>query len=182
MLDGLDNISLIFFWCFVGSAFLAIVYAIFGDILGGLFDAIDIGFINPTVILSFLSIFSGTAFISEYKTDWSLLIVITLSLSVAFILVSILHVFILTPVKNAEENTAYSLEDMVGKNGKITVPIPQDGFGQVSFESDMGYQSHPAKSKDGLPIDIDSEVRVLKIEQGVYVVKQRNSFNAQEES
>ena len=82
-----------------------------------------------------------------------------------------LHIFIIAPIKKAEQNTAYSINDYVGKIGTLTVPIPQDGLGQVSIKDVMGYQSYPAKTKDGSPMDEKTEVRIIRVENGVFHVK-----------
>lgn len=171
MIEGLDTASTIFLYGFIIGAAITLLYVLFGDIAEGLSSG-EIGFLNPTVILSFIAIFCGAGFIFEYTTELNTIIVSIISALISFALVSLIHMFILVPVSKAEQSTAYSLDELVGQLGKLTVPIPKDGLGQISIERNFGYYSHPAKSSDNQPIAVDSKVRIISVENGVFTVEE----------
>ncbi|MGV2541773.1 hypothetical protein FO502_20815, partial [Bacillus pumilus] len=47
------------------SVFLPLVFVFFGYVFDGLFEAIPVSFLQPTLLLAFLSFFSAGGFISE---------------------------------------------------------------------------------------------------------------------
>lgn len=171
LFENMDTITAIFFYGFIIFTALTLLYVLFSDFFDGMFDIGEAHFINPTMLFSFGAIFFGSGLFFELKTDLVSWLVILISIVISVILVSLLHVFIFAPIKKAEQSTAYSINDYVGKIGTLTVSIPQDGLGQVSIQDVMGYQSYPAKTKDGSAMDEATEVRVIRVEDGVFYVK-----------
>lgn len=169
--ENMDTITTIFFYGFIVFVALTLLYVLFSDFFDGIFDSAENLFINPTLIFSFGAVFFGSGLLFELKTEFAPWLVILISLVIATLLVSLLHVFIFAPIKKAEQSTAYSLQDYVGKIGTLTVPIPKDGLGQISINDVMGYQSYPAKTKDGSPLEDGTEVRIVRVEDGVFFVK-----------
>lgn len=161
MFEGLEPLSTFYLYAFGISALLTILYVLFGDALEAVFESLPI---SPTLIFSFITVFTGAGFILEFQTSLSSTVIAFISLLVAFILVTVLHIFILKPVSQAEQNTAYRMEDLIGQVGEVTVSIPVDGRGQVTFRSAFGVVAHVAKSIHNTEIKAKTNVQVVRVE------------------
>lgn len=152
---------------------------LFGDV----FDAIEaIGEIapgsvlNPTVILSFISVLSGSGYIFELKGSFDSLTNFILSTLIALVIVSIIHFFILVPLSKSEQSTARSIEAYIGKEGEVITSIPAEGLGEVLIVSSLGSTGNIAKSALETDIQQGEIVSIIGIEDGVLVVKPRKDI------
>lgn len=89
------------------SGILTLVFVFFGDVFDGLFEAIPVPFLQPTLILAFLTFFSAGGFISEKTAIVGSGLGAGLSAILAVILVTCLNVFVLVPLSSAEESLLY---------------------------------------------------------------------------
>ncbi|MUK88866.1 hypothetical protein GMD78_10725 [Ornithinibacillus sp. L9] len=147
------------------SGCITVLYIFFGDVL----DAVGEGivFLNPALILSFITFFSASGYILEVITSLSSILIIVISVITAFILDTILHFFVLVPLSSAEESLSYTEESLKGRVGKIIIPIPDDGFGEIIIESKSGTISKPVASYENTPIEEGTQVLVIEVEKGV---------------
>lgn len=148
---------------------LTVLYLFFGDILEGIGEAL--GFFNPVLILSFITFFSATGYVMEFITPFHSLLIIAISIIMAFILDTLLNVFILIPLSSAEESLSYTEESLKGRVGKIIIPIPENGFGEIVIESKVGMISRPAAGIENKAIAEGVQVLVLEVEKGVLYVE-----------
>lgn len=156
---------------------LTVLYLFFGDILEGIGDAL--GFLHPVLILSFVTFFSASGYVLEFITPFHSLIIVAVSILLALALDTLLNIFILIPLSSAEESLSYTEESLKGRVGKIIIPIPVDGFGEIVIESKFGVISKPAVAYENEPIKEGMQVLVLEIEKGVlYVVPYENDLDA----
>ncbi|WP_404459005.1 hypothetical protein [Oceanobacillus kapialis] len=156
---------------------LTILYLFFGDILEGVGEVF--GFINPVLILCFFAFFSATGYLLENITSLSRVLIVLLAAGIALILDTLLHIFVLVPLSSAEESLSYTEESLKGRVGKIIVPIPEDGFGEIVLESKSGMISKPATGFDNTIIYEGTKVLVLEVKNGVlYVVPYENELDA----
>ena len=66
------------------------------------------------------------------------------ALIIAFVLDLLLYFFILLPLSSAEVSLAYTDESLIGQVGKVIVPVPVDGFGEIVIETVNGLISKRA--------------------------------------
>lgn len=151
-------------------AVLIILYLFFGDIIDGVGEGIS--FLNPAVILAFLTFFTALGFIIETFTSLNSITVGIISAVVAFVLDVLLYYFILIPLKSAEVSMAYTEESLGGQVGKVIVPIPVDGFGEVVIETVNGIISKRATSFDHVAIPYDSKVLIIEVKEGTLYVRE----------
>lgn len=90
---------------------------------------------------------------------------------VSFIIVTLLNVFILIPISQAEESLVYEESDLRGRIGTIITTVPEDGFGEVLIESISGRISKPAVSLKKNVIPNGSKVLVIDVDNGVLQVE-----------
>lgn len=170
---SLDTIYLIV----LGIAGLfTIIYILFGDILDG-FEIL--GFLNPALILAFFTFFSASGYVLEKITSLPPLLTILIAAITAIILDTLLNVFVLLPMASAEESLGYTEDSLKGRIGRIIIPVPENGFGEIFIESKSGMISRPAASFDNEIIEEGKKVLVLDIKDGVlYVVPYENELDA----
>ncbi|MGM7702719.1 NfeD family protein [Pseudalkalibacillus sp. Hm43] len=158
---------------------LTFVYILMSDLLEGMFEVLSDTFFNPTLVLSFVTILSGTGFVLEKVTGLHSLLILAGSVVSALLLVTLLNVFVLVPLSSAEESNTYALEDLQGRIGKVIISIPPDGFGEVLISGTSGNIAKSAKSLENVPIAEGTEILVIDIESGVLHVTpyERASFN-----
>ncbi|MEC5425951.1 hypothetical protein QGM71_21090 [Virgibacillus sp. C22-A2] len=169
----IDTIYLIIL---IAAGVLTVLYLFFGDILDGISEAS--GFLNPALILAFLTFFSATGYVLEHVTPFSSLLIMAVSVLIALILDTLLNIFVLIPLSSAEESLSYTEESLKGRVGKIIIPIPEDGFGEIIIESKFGIISKPATGYEEGPIAEGSQVLVIEVKNGVlFVVPYENDLH-----
>ncbi|SDB85723.1 NfeD family protein [Shouchella lonarensis] len=151
------------------SGGLTILYVLLSDILEGIFSVLD-SWLSPTVILSFTSFFAACAYLLERFSPLTSLPIAGISLLVALVLSSCLHIFVLTPLNNAEESNTYHEKDLEGRSGEIITAIPHDGFGEVLLKSDSGMIAKTATAVEGVSLPAGTQVVIVKMSQGVAYV------------
>lgn len=89
---------------------------------------------------------------------------------VVFAIVSLLSIFFIRPVilkyfhKPGRKSNADAL---IGRTGKVEEAIPDNGFGYVRIDGD----SWRAKTSDGTPLAVGTDVRVIKMESIIVTVE-----------
>ncbi|GAM16647.1 NfeD family protein [Mesobacillus selenatarsenatis] len=159
----------IYLYGLVISGAVTILYLFFGDVLEGITEAIP--FVNPTLIFSFVTIFSAGGYLGEALTKLNSVLIAVASAIIALIIVTLLNVFVLIPLSNAEESLVYKESDLRGRIGTVITGIPVDGYGEVLIENISGRISKPAASFTKSEIPYGKKVLVIDVENGVLQVK-----------
>lgn len=155
---------------------ITIVYLLFSEIFDGLFEGIP--FIDPAVILSFITLTSASGFLLEKFSSFSSIVIVIISSIISAIITSLIYYFILVPLKSAEVSLAYTEESLGGQLGKVIIPIPEDGFGEVVIETVNGIISKRATGFDNEAIEYDEQVLIIEAKDGtIYVKKYDHTLN-----
>ena len=156
------------------SGIATLLYLFFSDLTdrsGEVFPLLD-----PAVILPFITFTSVWGYVLELVTGFTSGIILLISLGLAAVLDFLLYFFILLPLKSAEVSLAYTDESLAGKVGKVIVPIPEDGFGEIVIETVNGILSKRASGYDNIPIDYGKEVLIIEVHAGTFIVKEYEPF------
>ena len=152
---------------FVGLG--TILYLFFGDVADGIGEGLPI--FNPSVILSFITMVAAAGYILEKFAWFSSGMNIVIALVLGAILSTLFYLFILVPLKSADVSLAYTEESLGGQLGKVIVPIPIDGYGEVVIESVSGMITKRATGFDNEAIDYDATVLIVEVKEGTLFVK-----------
>lgn len=152
---------------------ITILYILFSDLLDGAFEGIP--FIDPAVILSFITLFSASAYLLEKFSPLSSMFVVIISSVISAMFSALIYFFILVPLKSAEVSLAYTEESLGGQVGKVIVPIPQNGYGEIVIETAGGVISKRAAGFNNETIDYDEEVLIIEVKDGTVYVKKYDS-------
>lgn len=163
-LFGMPLASIYLIALFVSGAAI-LLYMLFGDVLEGVGE-----FINPTLILAFITIGSASGYIFETYFTMNSVLILLISCVIAFIITAGLNFFILIPLSSAEESLAYTEESLKGRIGKVITSIPEDGFGEVLIESASGRIAKPAMGYKKEAIQEGTNVIIVEAKNGVLYV------------
>lgn len=158
----------------VVAGLATLLYLFFGDVADGAGEALP--FVNPAVILAFLTFLSAAGFILEKTTGMGSGVILAISAAGAGVLSFLLYFFVLLPLRSAEASTAYTDESLLGEVGRVIVPVPADGFGEVVIETVNGLIPKRAAGYENSEIAYGKEVLILEIEDGALIVKEYEPF------
>ena len=155
-------------------ALITILYVFFSDVAEGIGEGNP--FLDPAVVLSFLTFTAATGYILELVVSWNSGIILIVALAIAFVLDLLLYFFVLLPLSSAEVSLAYTDASLAGQVGKVIVPVPVDGFGEVVIETVNGLISKRASGYENSSIDYGKEVLVIDVKEGTLIVKEYEPF------
>lgn len=169
------SIETIYLILLIVSGSLTILYLFFGDFLEGLGEATV--FLNPVLILAFITFFSAGGYILETVTSMNSFLIMGIAAVAALLLDIILNVFVLVPMSSAEQSLSYTEKSLEGRIGKVIISIPEKGFGEVVIESYSGMISKPAASFEDTAIPEGTEILVIEVKDGVlHVMPYKKNF------
>lgn len=174
---GSIDIQEIYLYGLIIGGAITILYMLFGDVfeaIGIVGEAAPGAILNPTVILSFISVTSGAGYIFELRETFDSLTIFIISILISLVIVSIIHFFILVPLSKSEQSTASSIHDLVGKQGEVITRIPTNGIGEILITSSLGSSGNIASSVSGEEISQGTIVVVVRIDDGVLYVEPMN--------
>ncbi|WP_409304532.1 NfeD family protein [Peribacillus sp. SCS-155] len=154
----------VYLYGLVISGILTLLFILFNDAFAGL-EAPD--FLNPTLIVSFLTILSASGYLFERLTGIHSGLISAASAAIALLVVSMLNIFVLIPLSSAEESLVITEYDLKGRTGVVITSVPIDGFGEVLIESNSGSIAKPAVSFNKEAIPSQSKVLIIDVENGV---------------
>lgn len=77
-------------------------------------------------------------------------------------------------MEKAENSTGYTSNDLVGKLGEVTIPIPKDGYGEVMIQIGGSNSIHIAQSFDHDDIPSGDKILVVEAKDGTLFVSKYN--------
>ena len=148
---------------------LTVLYLFFADVADVSVDGIP--FLDPAVILSFITFTAAVGYILEHFTAViSSIVIFIIAVIVAILFTALLHYFLLVPLRSAEVSLVYTDESLEGQLGKIIVPVPIDGFGELVIETVNGIISKRAASFHQVEIPYDTQVLIIEMRDGTAYV------------
>lgn len=165
-------LSSIYLTILIGSGCCILLTIFLSDIF-----SVDIGILNPTLILAFFSILSAGGYIMEKYTSIHSWLILLISTAIAVIISIILHFFVFVRLANAEESLVYTEESLKGRIARVIVSIPKDGYGEILIESYSGNISKTATSFYNEEIPYGTETVIIEIRSNVaYVVPKEEAY------
>lgn len=170
----------IYWGCLLGGLMFALVTIIFGDLLGGifhgLFDSLSfdhLDFLQPMVVVSGIAILGGAGVMLTKYTSLAPQAVAIISLMLAVLLSVAIYFAYVKPMKNSENSTAFSMQDLIGLTGEVVTSVPAQGYGEVILRVGAGHSNQIAVSLNDEEIPTGTKIFVAKAEKNiVHVVRQ----------
>ncbi|WP_054955528.1 protease [Paenibacillus dakarensis] len=174
------------FWgCLVGGVLFAVVTVLLGDVLSsamdGMLDFLSVDFLKPVVLASGITIFGGAGIMLEKYTDLSSVPQVILSLLIAILLSIAVYFGYVRPMENSENSTGFSVRELAGRIGEVTIPVPAQGFGEVMVKVGAGNTLHIAASFDQKPVAAGVRVVIVDVAEDVLRVSELEERKGEDE-
>ncbi|AZN43849.1 protease [Paenibacillus albus] len=159
---------------FIGCLTLGILFAIVSVVLGdwlsasldGMLDFLSLdGYpvVQPTTIISGITVFGGAGLLLEHHTSLPAALVILTAILIGAAGAVVMFFCYVRPMARSENSTSYSIRELTGKIGEVSVTIPGKGFGEVLIKVGAGLTNHIASSVDGDQIPNGERVVVVGV-------------------
>jgi membrane protein implicated in regulation of membrane protease activity len=160
------------YWgCLIGGVLFTFVSVLLGDLLGqwldGIFDALSMDFLKPTVIAGAVTGFGGAGILLGRYSGLGNQGVFWLGLGIAAALGVLLYFAYVVPAERSENSTGFTEKELPGQIGEVSIPIPAEGFGEVMVKRVGGHSLHIAASWDKQDIAAGNRVVIVDFREGV---------------
>ena len=131
---------------------------------------------NFITLTAFLAWFGGTGFlITRFSSIWFALGFL-IAIAAGIVGAGIVFLFLSRVLVSREENMDSADYEMVGVLGRISMPIRENGTGEIIFPVGGARRCSGARSEDGKPIEKGAEVVIERYEKGIAYVKRWDDF------
>jgi membrane protein implicated in regulation of membrane protease activity len=159
-----------------GGVIFAVISVLLGDLISqaidGALDFLSVDFLQPMVIATAATSLGGAGILFSKYTSLGTLFVLVVSAVIAILLSVIVYFAYVKPMQNSENSTGFSIYDLQGKMGHVTVPIPSHGFGEVLIRVGAGHTNQIAASFEQEVISEGDRVVVVEVREDVLYVSQ----------
>ncbi|MBN1475308.1 hypothetical protein JXA47_01000 [Candidatus Sumerlaeota bacterium] len=181
------------FYCYLGCFLFGLLFALISAVFGGLFDTdfgdggVDIGDmdanvdvtsdavslspLSPMVICVFLAVFGGTGIICIELFETSILVSLAASTLMGLLVATVFFTGMSWLMNKAQGSMGLSATSILGGEAEVTLAIPRNGLGEISFVANEMRQRASAKSEDGKPIPQSQVVTVVRYTGNFYIVR-----------
>ncbi|MNI41197.1 putative membrane protein YuaF [compost metagenome] len=84
----------------------------------------------------------------------------------------LLYLAVIKPMDKSEISTGFSMNDLPGRIGEITVPVPAAGYGEIMVKFGAGNSLHTAASFERQDLPAGTKVVVVEVREGVALVSE----------
>ena len=134
-------------------------------------DAAGISPFNFFTIAVFLAWFGGTGYlVTRYSSVWFALGLL-LSIAAGLVGAAIVFLFMSRVLVSPDENMNAADYEMVGVLGHTSLPIRENGTGEIIYSQQGTRRTCGARSEDGRGIEKGTEVVVTRYDKGLAYVK-----------
>jgi membrane-bound ClpP family serine protease len=177
----MSTADLVFGVCLLAGGGLLLLTLIFDDLFGGFLAAIhagfDVGGVSPTpMLLGFLAMFGVGGLLGVHAFALSVGPATLVALVTGLIGAGVVF-GAFKALRQAESSETFSLEDMVGSTGRVSVGIPANRFGTVLIS--FAGASHNMTATADAAIPAGSVVKVVAVAGGNLVVTPASSVSTE---
>ncbi|MFD2171062.1 protease [Tumebacillus lipolyticus] len=163
----------LFYGCLIGGILFAVITLIFGH----LFHIAGPEAFDPVIIVGWITSFGGTGVLLTTYTSLATWTVVFLAVTVALFLSIMLFFFYVKPMKRSENSTAFSLQDLTGRIGEVSVSIPAEGYGEVVLKIGAGLTNQIAASFDREAVPTGTKVLVVEAKESTLYVSRYDELD-----
>ncbi|MBW4085512.1 protease [Paenibacillus sp. S150] len=162
--------------CLALGVIFAVVSVLLGDLIGsaldGIFDVVSFHVISPAVLAGGITVFGGAGILLTRYSSLEDGPIVALSLLTAGFMGVVMYLGVVKPMDKSEMSSGFSMSELPGKIGEITVPVPAQGYGEIMVRFGAGNSLHTAASFDHQPLPAGIKVVVVEVQEGVALVSE----------
>jgi len=172
-LEGRVAMYLVLFGVGAGFIVISLIVGEMADAEGQFFS-----FFKPTLLAVFMVVMGGVGllithgFAEHSFFEWNGIVFFTSVVS-ALLVSGLINRLVLIPMRRAQNTSAFNIQDTIGVCAKVISPIPQGGYGKISYNISGSTVTSPAKSDDGNPINTGENVDIIYVENNTYFVRKQ---------
>ena len=150
----------IYWACLIGGALFTLASILLGDLIG---HALHLDALHPLSVVGGITVFGGAGVL--FGTYSALEAAAVLAIAILIVAAASLLIFFLyvRPMRNTENSTGFSIQDLQGRIAEVTVPVPAKGFGEVLVKIGAGNTNQIAASFSGEAIQAGTRVVVVEV-------------------
>lgn len=167
----------VYLGCLIVGILFAVITILFGDILDSAFDGFfeifsldGFDFLHPSVIVAGITIFGGTGLLLDKYSSWQTISNLLVTVIISLLLSIVFFFMYVKPMKKCENSVGFSTQDFIGKIGEVSIPIRQNGFGEIMLQIGAGLTNQIAASYEGEEYVTGTTVMVAEIKDGILYV------------
>lgn len=189
---GTDVLEFIYLVCF----FLGLGFAVLSALLSGLFsghldahldgaglhadgthlhadphDGVHYSPLSPVTIAMFISTFGGTGVVLKRHVNAHVWFHLPLAGVAAFAVAGAVSYLFYKILSSTQSTSQPRPEEAIGLEAEITVPIPNNGLGEIAYTVRGTRLTNPAQSLDGKELPARLTVRIVKQVGNTYIVE-----------
>ena len=130
--------------------------------------------LKPIIITSFITVFGGIGMLMLNRGIDGKLSAIIACVS-GFVVSTVIYKFVIVPLYNAQNTSAVSQANLIGKEGKATLIITNSSYGHIIYSIGGNSYSAPAKTIGDEIIHKGEDVVIIKIENNIFYVERKES-------
>ncbi|WP_159883713.1 NfeD family protein [Paenibacillus puerhi] len=157
----------------ITGVLFALVTVLFGDLLSnaldGMFDWLSgdlLHFFQPMVLFSGITIMGGAGWLLTRYSAFGTLVIIGLAFLAAAGSSVLIYLLYVKPMENTDNSVAFSMKDLVGRIGEVSIPVPAAGCGEVLYRIGGSLTNQIAESFDGESIPTGTRVVTVEVRDG----------------
>lgn len=167
------------FWaCLALGGLYALVSVVFGDLishaLDGVLDFMSLDVLKPMVLMSGVAGFGGAGVLLTEYASFGPVLTLLLSIVIAVFIAALIYFFYVKPMENSENSTGFSIYELSGKIGEVTVAVPPNGYGEVLVRVGAGNTNQIAASFERQHIASGTRVVVVEVKDDTLYVSALN--------
>jgi membrane protein implicated in regulation of membrane protease activity len=147
-----------------------------GTVHGGLKGGLHLSWFNASTVMAFLAWFGGTGYILTKHSHITVLLGLALATLAGLVAGWMVFVFMVRLLRSGNPEMQDSDYRMEGSIGTISLPIRENGTGELIFEQNGVRRSAGARSADGRPLEKGAEVVIERYEKGIAYVRRWEEF------
>jgi membrane protein implicated in regulation of membrane protease activity len=134
---------------------------------------------NFVTLTAFLAWFGGTGFlVTRFSSVWFALGLL-IALAAGTLGAAIVFLFLTRVLISREENMDAADYEMVGVLGRTSMPIRENGTGEIIYSQAGTRRTCGARSESGSAIEKGAEIMVARYEKGIAYVKRWEEINGE---
>ena len=127
--------------------------------------------LSPVTIAMFIATFGGSGYIFSKVLGWPLLFNLPAATVSGFLLAAIVFYLFYKLFQATQASSQPRVDEVVGKEAQITVPIPNHGVGQIAYSIGGMRYSNSAQTADGKELPVNMIVKVVKRVGNTFIVE-----------
>jgi membrane protein implicated in regulation of membrane protease activity len=127
--------------------------------------------VNGFTLAAFLCWFGGAGYLLERYGGLATVVILLLAILSGWAASMVIFWFLARVLAPHDKSLTAEDTEMTGVIGRVSGTIRSEGTGEILFSQNGARRSSPARSDNGLPIERDREVVVMRYERGIAYVR-----------